>query len=83
MIDNKGNQTGVPGMSNATFDQLRYMAEFLLPALATLIIGIGELFQIPNAAKVGGLVTLIAAFIGNAVISARKKYNAAQEAKDE
>lgn len=83
MTDNNGNQTGVPGMSNATFDQLRYMAEFLLPALATLIIGIGELFQIPNAAKVGGLVTLIAAFIGNAVISARKKYNAAQEAKDE
>lgn len=75
------NETGVPGMSNETFDRLRYMAEFLLPALATLIIGVGELFDIPDAAKVGGLVTLIAAFIGNAVIQARKKYNASNGAR--
>lgn len=80
--DEMTDNTGVPGMSNETFDRLRYMAEFLLPALATLIIGVGELFEIPDAAKVGGLVTLVAAFIGNAVIRARKKYNAAQVEED-
>lgn len=74
--DDMKNETGVPGMSNETFDRLRYAAEFLLPALAAFIIGMGELFNIPDAAKVAGVVTLVATFIGQTVIQARKKYNA-------
>ena len=65
-----------PGMSNETFDRLRYLAEIGLPALAKFITGLGVAFDQTVLATIGTVVMLTSTFIGQLVNVKRNEYNA-------
>lgn len=63
-------------MSNRTYDILKYMALFVLPALATLIITIFGIWDIPYGEAIAGTITAINTFLGAILKISTDKYNA-------
>lgn len=61
-------------MSNKVYNILKYVALIVLPALATLLLGLGELWNIEIMPKVAGTVTLIATFLGAILQVSSAKY---------
>lgn len=51
-------------MKNKTYDTLKYIALIVLPALATLIITVFKIWDIPYGAQIAGTLTAIDAFLG-------------------
>lgn len=62
-------------MSNKTYDTLKYIALYVLPALATLILTLGGIWQIPYAEAVAGTITAIDTFLGAILGISAKNYN--------
>lgn len=63
-------------MSNKTYDILKYIALFVLPALATLIITIFGIWDIPYGEAISGTITAINTFLGAILKISTDKYNA-------
>lgn len=63
-------------MSNKTYDTLKYIALFVLPALATLIITIFGIWDIPYGEAIAGTITAINTFLGATLKISTDKYNA-------
>lgn len=61
-------------MSNKAYNILKYVALIVLPALATLLLGLGELWGIAMMPKIAGTVTLIATFLGAILQVSTSKY---------
>lgn len=61
-------------MSNKVYNILKYVALIVLPALATLLLGLGELWNIEIMPKIAGTVTLIATFLGAILQVSSAKY---------
>lgn len=70
-------------MSNKVYNILKYVALIVLPALATLLLGLGELWNISMMPKIAGTVTLIATFLGAILQVSTAKYWAEKESRDE
>lgn len=51
-------------MSNRVYDILKFVAQILLPAIATLFFTIAEIWNIPYAAEIVGTITAIDTFLG-------------------
>lgn len=51
-------------MSNKTYDILKWIALVVLPALATLYLGLGNYWSVPYPEAVAGTITLVDAFLG-------------------
>lgn len=66
-------------LSNRTYDILKYIAQILLPALATLVVGICELWTIPNGALIGGTIMLVDTFLGALLKISTDNYNKKSE----
>lgn len=63
-------------MSNETYDLLKKIALYFLPALATLWLTIGKIWGIPYTAEIGATLTAIDVFIGACLgISSKNYYN--------
>ena len=63
-------------LSNETYDLLRKIALYFLPALATLWLTIGKIWGIPYTTEVGATLTAIDVFIGACLgISSKNYYN--------
>jgi len=65
-------------LTNITYDRLKYIAQIVLPALATLIIGICELWQLPNGAIIGGTIMLLDTFLGTLLQISTNNFNKAK-----
>lgn len=63
-------------MSNKIYDILKYIALFVLPALATLIITIFGIWDIPYGEAIAGTITAINTFLGAILKISTDKYNA-------
>lgn len=61
-------------LNNKVYDILKYIALIVLPALATLLLGLGELWGITMMPKIAGTVTLIATFLGAILQVSTSKY---------
>lgn len=61
-------------MSNKVYNILKYLSTIALPALATLLIGIGEIWNISIMTPIAGTVTLIAAFLGALIVKSSLSY---------
>ena len=61
-------------MSNKVYNILKYVALIVLPALATLLLGLGELWNISMMPKIAGTVTLLATFLGTILQVSTAKY---------
>lgn len=61
-------------MSNKTYDTLKYIALYVLPALATLILTLGGIWHIPYSEAIAGTVTAVDTFIGALIGISAKNY---------
>lgn len=51
-------------MSNKLYDKLKFVAQILLPALATLYFGLAQLWKLPCPEEIVGTITAIDLFLG-------------------
>lgn len=66
-------------MSNKTYDILKYIALYVLPALATLILTLGGIWGLPYSEAIAGTITAIDTFLGAILGISSKAYLKAQE----
>lgn len=64
-------------MSNKIYDFVRFAAEILLPALATLYAALAGIWQFPLSQEIIGTVAAVDAFLGAFVAFAREGYKKA------
>lgn len=61
-------------MSNNTYDILKKVALIILPALATLWLTVGKIWNLPYTTEIGATVTAVAVFLGACLEVSSKKY---------
>lgn len=61
-------------MSNAVYDVLKYIAQIVLPALATLYIALGNLWTLPYVEGISGTIIAVDAFLGALLQISTEKY---------
>lgn len=62
-------------MSNKTYDILKYIAQIVLPALATLYIALGNLWTLPYVEGISGTIIALDAFLGALLQISTNNYN--------
>lgn len=66
--------------SNKTYDILKRVALYILPALATLVITLGEVWKIDYSVEVGATITALDTFLGACLgISSKNYYEESEE----
>ena len=51
-------------MSNRIYDVLKYVAQYVLPALGTLYFALAQIWGLPYGEQIVGTITAIDAFLG-------------------
>lgn len=51
-------------MSNKTYDILKWVAQYLLPALATLYFAVAKIWGLPYGEEIVGTITAVDTFLG-------------------
>lgn len=69
-------------MSNKFYDILKAIAQYVLPAIATLWLGIAEIWNIPNPELVIGTITAIDTFLGTMLGFSTAAYNKTKNTPD-
>lgn len=62
-------------MGNKTYDVLKWIAQILLPALATLYFALSKVWALPYGTEVVGTITAIDAFLGALLGISSAQYN--------
>lgn len=62
-------------MSNKVYDICKFIAQILLPALATLYFAIASIWGLPYAEQIVGTITAIDTFLGAILGISTMKYN--------
>ena len=62
-------------MSNKTYDALKYIAQIVLPAIATLYFAVAQIWGLPYGEQIVGTITAIDAFLGALLGISTVKYN--------
>lgn len=70
-------------MSNKLYDVLKYIAQIVLPALATLYFALAGVWGLPYGEQVVGTITAIDAFLGALLRITTIKYEKALAQDDE
>lgn len=63
-------------LSNKTYDILKQVALYYLPALATLWLTVGKIWSLPYTSEIGATITAIDVFIGACLGLSSKNYYA-------
>jgi len=63
-------------MDGKTYDTLKYIAQIVLPALATLYAGVAKIWGIPYGVEIPGTIMLLDAFLGALLMISSKEYYA-------
>jgi hypothetical protein len=69
-------------LSNKVYNYGKFIAQVGLPAFATLFLGIGQLWDVPNTEKVVATIVLLDTFLGVLLQISTRKYNKADSAYD-
>lgn len=64
-------------MNNKTYDVLKWIAQYLLPALATLYFAIAQVWGLPYGEQIVGTITAIDTFLGVILGISTTQYNKA------
>jgi hypothetical protein len=51
-------------MTNRTYDILKYVAQILIPAIATLYFSVSQIWGLPYGEQIVGTLTAVDAFLG-------------------
>lgn len=62
-------------MSNKVYDILKWIAQILLPALATLYFGIARIWNLPYSEEIVGTITAVDLFLGALLGISTIQYN--------
>ena len=62
-------------MDNKVYDVLKWIAQILLPAVATLYFALAQIWGLPYAEQIVGTITAIDAFIGVLLGISTYQYN--------
>ena len=62
-------------MSNRTYDILKYIAQIVLPALATLYFALAKIWGLPYGTEICGTLAAIDAFMGALLQISTNQYN--------
>lgn len=66
-------------MKNKTYDILKYIAQIVLPALATLYLALAGIWDLPYGEAISGTVMAIDTFLGAVLMISSVKYNKRKE----
>ena len=69
-------------MSNKIYDILKVIAQYVLHAIATLWLGVAEIWNVPNPELVIGTITAIDTFLGTMLGVSTHNYNKAKNTSD-
>lgn len=69
-------------MSNKVYDVLKYVAQIILPACATLYFSLASIWNLPYGEEVVGTITAVDAFLGICLKISTNNYNLKQEDED-
>lgn len=61
-------------MSNKIYDVLKFIAQIILPALATLYVSIASLWGLPYPEEISGTVMAIDTFLGAVLMISSNQY---------
>lgn len=64
------------------YDTLKYIAQIVLPGLGALYFGLADLWNLPEANRVVGTITIVDTFLGLLLKRSSDKYNASDEKFD-
>lgn len=66
-------------LSNALYDKLKWVAQILLPALATLYFALAKVWNLPYSEQVVGTISAVDVFLGAVLQISTKNYQADQK----
>lgn len=69
-------------MSNKVYDVLKYIAQIVLPAIATLYFALAQIWGLPYGEQIVGTITAVDAFLGAILRITTIKYEASLEDGD-
>lgn len=62
-------------MSNKVYDTLKFIAQIVLPAIATLYVTLAGIWGLPFSEQIGGTVMAIDTFLGAVLMISSNNYN--------
>ena len=66
-------------LSNKAYDTLKWIAQYLLPAIGTLYFALARIWGLPYGEQVVGTITAVDAFLGAILGISTMQYNKAKE----
>ena len=69
-------------MSNKTYDIIKWIAQILLPGLATLYSALAIIWNFPLGEEVVGTIVAVDTFLGGLLATSSKKYNSEETTID-
>lgn len=66
-------------LSNKTYDTLKWIAQYLLPAIGTLYFALARIWGLPYGEQVVGTITAVDAFLGAILGISTMQYNKTKE----
>ena len=66
-------------MNDKTYDVLKWIATYLLPALGTLYFALAQIWNLPYGEQVVGSITAIDTFLGVVLVLSTSQYNKQKE----
>lgn len=66
-------------ISNSVYDVLKYIAQIVLPALATLYFALSKIWGLPYGEEIVGTISAIDVFLGALLGLSTKNYNKSLE----
>ena len=69
-------------MNNKVYDVLKFVAQIVLPALATLYFGLAQIWGLPYAEAIIGTISIVDAFLGTILGISTYNYNKIQNTQD-
>lgn len=70
-------------MSNNVYDILKYIAQIVLPAVATLYFALSKIWAFPYGAEIVGTISAVDAFLGALLKISTDQYNQQLEPPNE
>ena len=68
-------------MSNKMYDTLKWVAQYLLPAISALYAGLAQIWNLPYGVEIAGTVAAIDTFLGVMLGISTAQYNKTQAAQ--
>ena len=62
-------------MSNKLYDILKYVAQIVLPAVATFVIAVFNIWGIPYGEAIGGTIMALDTLLGTVLMISTSNYN--------